>query len=84
MLGGKSDMKRPRINQQIQATEVKVIDDEGREIGVFGLPEALELVASRREDLVEVQPEAVPPVCQAIDYGTFGYRQIQDEKKRWS
>ncbi len=56
-------MKRPRINQQIQATEVKVIDDEGREIGVFGLPEALELVASRREDLVEVQPEAVPPVC---------------------
>ncbi len=77
-------MKRPRINQQIQATEVKVIDEEGRELGVLGLAEALKLVASRREDLVEVQPEAVPPVCQAIDYGKFRCRQIQDEKKRWS
>ena len=77
-------MKRPRINQQIQATEVKVIDEEGRELGVLGLAEALKLVASRREDLVEVQPEAVPPVCQAIDYGKFRYRQIQDEKNRWS
>jgi translation initiation factor IF-3 len=77
-------MKRPRINQQIQATEVKVIDEEGRELGVLGLAEALKLVASRREDLVEVQPEAVPPVCQAVDYGKFRYRQIQDEKKRWS
>ena len=77
-------MKRPRINQQIQATEVKVIDEEGRELGVLGLAEALKLVASRREDLVEVQPKAVPPVCQAIDYGKFRYRQIQDEKNRWS
>jgi len=77
-------MKRPRINQQIQATKVKVIDEEGRELGVLGLAEALKLVASRREDLVEVQPEAVPPVCQAIDYGKFRHRQIQDEKKRWS
>jgi len=77
-------MKRPRINHQIQATEVKVIDEEGRDLGVLGLAEALNLVASRREDLVEVQAEAVPPVCQAIDYGKFRYRQIQDEKKRRS
>ena len=77
-------MKRPRINNQVQATEVKVIDEEGHELGVLSLAEALKLVASRREDLVEVQPEAVPPVCQAIDYGKFRRRQIQDEKKRWS
>jgi translation initiation factor IF-3 len=83
-LGRSSDMKRPRINQQIQATEVRVIDDEGRELGVLGLAQALKLVASRREDLVEIQPQAVPPVCQAIDYGKFRYRQIQDEKGRWS
>jgi len=62
-------MKRPRVNQQIPATEVKVIDEEGLDLGVFGLAEALKLVASRREDLVEVQPEVVPPVCQVIDYG---------------
>ena len=77
-------MKRPGINQQIQAIQVKVIDDEGRDLGVLGLAEASKLVASRREDVVEVQLEAVPPVCQAIDYGKFRYRQIRDKKKRWS
>jgi len=77
-------MKRPRINHQIQAPEVRVIDEEGLDLGVLGLAEALKLVASRREDLVEVQPEVVPPICQAIDYGKFRYRQIQDEKKRRS
>ncbi len=77
-------MKRLKINQQIQAPQVKVIDEDGRDLGVLGLAEALNLVASRREDLVEIQPEAVPPVCQAIDYGKFRYRQIQEEKKRWS
>lgn len=77
-------MKRPRINGKIQATEVRVIDDEGRELGVFAVTDALKLVASRREDLVEIKPEAVPPVCQAIDYGKYRYQQIQQEKKRWS
>lgn len=77
-------MKRPRINGQIQASEVRVVDDEGRELGVFPVADALQLVASRREDLVEVQPDAVPPLCQAIDYGKFRFRQFQDEKKGWS
>ena len=77
-------MKRPRINGQITASQVRVLDEERRELGVFSIADALNLVASRREDLVEVEPEGVPPVCQSIDYGKFRYRQIQDEKKRWS
>jgi translation initiation factor IF-3 len=77
-------MKRHRINGQIQATEVRIVDDEGRELGVFSVRDALKLVASRREDLVEIQSDTVPPLCQSIDYGRFRYRQLQDEKKRWS
>jgi translation initiation factor IF-3 len=77
-------MKRHRINGQIHATQVRVVDDEGKEIGVLAVSDALKLVAERREDLVEIQPDAVPPLCQAIDYGKFRYRQLQEEKKRWS
>ena len=77
-------MMRPRINGEIKASEVRVIDDEGRELGVFGIADALKLVASRREDLVEIEPDTVPPLCQAIDYGKYRYRQIQEERKRWS
>ena len=48
---------RPRINGEIKASGVRVIDDEGRELGVFAVADALELVASRREDLVEIEPD---------------------------
>jgi translation initiation factor IF-3 len=74
-------MIRPRINGKIQAREVRVIDDERHELGVFAIADALKLVASRREDLVEIEPSAVPPLCQAIDYGKYRYRQIQKEKR---
>jgi translation initiation factor IF-3 len=75
-------MKRPRINLQIQANEVRVVDEDGRDLGVFAIADALKLVASRREDVVEIEPDAVPPLCQCIGYGKFRYRQLQDEKKR--
>lgn len=77
-------MQRPRINGQIQANEVRLVDEEGRDLGVLPIKDALRLAASRREDLVEIQSEAVPPLCQVIDYGKFRYRQLQEEKKRWS
>ena len=75
-------MKRPRINLQIEASEVRVVDQDRRDLGVFAIADALKLVASRREDLVEIGPDAVPPVCQCIDYGKFRYRRLQDKKKR--
>ena len=75
-------MKRPRINLQIQAKEVRVVDEDRRDLGVLPISDALRLVASRREDLIEIEPESVPPLCQCIDYGKFRYRQLQDEKKR--
>ena len=77
-------MMRPHINGEIKASEVRAIDDERRELGVFAIADALRLVASRREDLVEIEPDTVPPLCQAIDYGKYRYRRIQEERKRWS
>jgi hypothetical protein len=77
-------MKRPRINGQITASQVRILDEDGRELAVLRITDALKLVASRREDLVEIKPDEVPPICQSIDYGKFRYRQIQEEKKRWS
>ena len=73
---------RVRINGQITAIQVKVISEDNAELGVFSLTEALKLVGSRREDLVEIEPDSNPPVCQAIDYGKYQYRWLQAEKKR--
>ena len=68
---------RPRINLQIKANPVRLVSEDGADLGLFALEDALKLVASRREDLVEIGPDSIPPVCQVIDYGKFRYRQIQ-------
>ena len=62
-----------KVNGQIKASEVRVIPEDGTDIGVFSLRDALALAASRREDLVEIDSEAVSPVCQAIDYGVIAF-----------
>jgi len=73
---------RPLVNGKIKASSVRVVSEDGADMGIFSLRDALDLVASRREDLVEIDPDAVPPVCQMIDYGKFRYRWLQAEKKR--
>jgi translation initiation factor IF-3 len=73
---------RALINGQIKASEVRVVSEDGADLGVLSIADALKLVASRREDLVEIEPEAVPPVCQAIDYGKYRYRLHEAEKKK--
>ncbi|MBI4523916.1 MAG: translation initiation factor IF-3 [Deltaproteobacteria bacterium] len=67
--------KEARINQQIRAREVRVIGAEGNQLGVMPLHEALKLVEVQGLDLVEVAPEAQPPVCRIMDYGKFRYLQ---------
>jgi translation initiation factor IF-3 len=73
---------RALVNGQIKASEVKVVSEDGTDLGMLSIADALKLVASRREDLVEIEPEAVPPVCQTIDYGKYRYRLLQAEKKK--
>jgi translation initiation factor IF-3 len=68
-----------RINHQIRAPEVRVIGPEGENIGVISLSEALAKAQEYGLDLIEISPNAVPPVAKIMEYGKFHYEQ---EKKR--
>lgn len=68
-----------RINNQIRATEVRVVGPEGENLGVLSLGEALARARELELDLIEVSPNAVPPVAKIMEYGKFQYEQ---EKKR--
>lgn len=63
-----------RINERIRAKEIRVIDDEGKQLGVMPPWEALKLARERGLDLVEVAPAANPPVCRIINYGKYLYQ----------
>ncbi|HQN18613.1 MAG TPA: translation initiation factor IF-3 [Syntrophobacteraceae bacterium] len=73
------------INEKIRALEVRVIGQEGQQMGVLSLKKALELAAHEELDLVEVAPNADPPVCRIMDFGKFKYQQnkrTQEAKKK--
>jgi translation initiation factor IF-3 len=75
-LGGCAIAKpETNVNRAIRAREVRVIDDEGGQLGVMTLSEALSAAEARGLDLVEVSPSAVPPVCRIMDYGKYKYQQ---------
>lgn len=61
--------------------EVRVIDDEGNQLGIFATHEALNLAFERGLDLVEVAPNAIPPVCRLLDYGKFQYERQKKERE---
>jgi translation initiation factor IF-3 len=68
----------PRINEAIRAKEVRLITETAENIGVVSLPDALARATAAGLDLVEVSPDAQPPVCKILDYGKFKY---QEQKK---
>jgi translation initiation factor IF-3 len=69
-----------RINERIRVPEVRVIGDDGTQIGVMRTDEALRYAQERDLDLVEVAPEARPPVCRVLDYSKYKYEQSQKLK----
>ena len=69
------------MNQEIRAREVRLVDDEGRQLGVLVTREALRLAVERGLDLVEVAPTASPVVCRIMDYGRFKYEQDKRERE---
>lgn len=75
-------MKKPifnyRVNQQIRATELRVIGTDGKQLGILKLAEALEKARDEELDLVEIAPTAKPPVAKIVELGKFRY---QEEKK---
>ncbi|MDQ4099882.1 MAG: translation initiation factor IF-3 [Chloroflexota bacterium] len=68
------------MNERIRIREVRLIDEEGRQIGIIPTREAMEMARERGLDLVEVAPNAVPPVCRLMDYGRFRYEQSRRER----
>ncbi|OQY39101.1 translation initiation factor IF-3 [Candidatus Atribacteria bacterium 4572_76] len=69
-----------RINEKIRAEKIRLIDFEGKQVGVVSKKEGLELAEKSNLDLVEVAPDANPPVCRIIDYGKYKY--LLDKKNR--
>lgn len=72
---------RLRINNRIRAREVRLIDENGVQVGIVPIRDALSMAEERGLDLVEVAPNAVPPVCRILDYGKFRYEQSKKERE---
>ena len=70
-----------QINEEIREKEVRLIDSEGRQLGVVPLQKALEAAEEKGLDLVNISPKAVPPVCKIMDYGKFRFEQAKKEKE---
>ena len=79
-----AENKGLRINEQIRVREVRLIDDEGEQKGIVPTIEALRMAKEQELDLVEVAPQANPPVCKILDYGKYRFEQekkLRDSKK---
>jgi translation initiation factor IF-3 len=70
-----------RVNGKIRAREVRVIGDNQTQLGVMGLTDAINMARQRGVDLVEIAPNANPPVCRLVDIGKYRYEQAKKEKE---
>jgi len=73
--------QRVRINDQIRISPVRFIDADGEQVGIVSLDEARERATEASLDLVEVAPDARPPVCRLMDYGKFRYEEQRRERE---
>ena len=69
------------INEQIRDREVRLISEDGEQLGVMSSKDAMKLAKEANLDLVKISPNAKPPVCKIIDYGKFRYEQARKEKE---
>lgn len=69
------------INEEIREKEVRVLDDENKQVGILSNKEALKLAEEKQLDLVLISPSAKPPVCRIMDYGKFIYEQSKKDKE---
>ncbi len=69
------------INEQIRDKEVRVIGEDGEQLGIMSAKEAMKLAQEADLDLVKIAPTAKPPVCKIIDYGKYRYEQARKEKE---
>lgn len=75
------EIKELQINEEIREKEVRLVDDEGNQIGVVPKSRALEMAEAKKLDLVNVAPNSKPPVCRIMDYGKYRYEMIKKERE---
>src|SRR5579863_2449174 len=78
---GNERPRETRVNERIRAREVRLIDENGEMIGVMPPMRALDIARERNLDMVEISPNAIPPVCKLMDYGKFKYEQAKKENE---
>jgi translation initiation factor IF-3 len=78
---GNDRQRETRVNERIRAREVRLIDENGEMVGVMAPMRALEIARERDLDLVEISPNAIPPVCKLMDYGRYKYEQAKKENE---
>ena len=86
--GGRRPYREPkeRVNGRIRAREVRLLSDDGKQLGVYTIQEAMQMAKDKQLDLVEISPNAKPPVCKITDYGRYAYEQkkLKKEQKKSS
>lgn len=78
---GAISKREHRLNDEIRVREVRLIDENGKQLGIYPIREALNVAAEKGLDLVEVSPNANPPVCRLMDYGKFLYEKSRRERE---
>ena len=79
--GGRAISRPVRTNERIRVREVRVIDENGEQLGILPTRQALDTARERGLDLVEVAPNAIPPVCRMMDYGKYRYEQSRRDRE---
>ena len=69
------------INEQIRAAEVRLIDEDGNQVGIVTIDKAMDMAIKSNLDLVAIAPQAAPPVCRVMDYGKYRFEQSKKEKE---
>ena len=73
--------KELQINEEIRDKEVRVVGDDGTQLGIMSSKDAMKIALERNLDLVKIAPQAVPPVCRIMDYGKFRFEKAKREKE---
>lgn len=82
LLGGEHLISKDwRINEEIRVREVRLVSDDGEQLGIVSIRDAIAIALEKGLDLVEVAPSAQPPVCRLMDYGKFKFEQNKREKE---
>ena len=80
-----ADDKQARLNDEIKVPEVRLINHDGEQLGLLTIQDALQAAVDAEMDLVEIVPNAKPPVCRLMDYGKFRFQQkkkLHDQRKK--